>query len=1113
MVNFQKIPAELYKKPTGRRRLKRSLNIPGVKTKKDFKDLLDRLDINLRDLPRGNAIPQLNLLSDLIKSRLDKDNIDDLINRGKFQTIINKVIKGKITLNDRQANQVWNNIQGLGRFTLELRKKERRGKQIVTLNQSAKNYFLNALRFGPDLVSVTTSGGPIESDVLVEYEFSTLRSMRLRKLEPSEMKIKKNKDGAFFPYINTTKVNLLQYQIFTEIDTTDITIKDEKKEHCLLYALYNCGVSKTLLNNIRLAYFSQSDETFNRQSIRKTDLKQIAKMIKRDILLHQYHGQEKSSDVKKTIYKCGEEKSEDPAEIAIYEGHFFKYEQTIYSKYSINNYEDVKDLKDFHNITKKRTNSYDRTPLKYKINSLLLVHKLFKNGYFKKLDMSKFPESQEHQETKDHIYLENMEFEQKEFIHEEKKNKKDFKIFYSDCESYVHKNPHSLYLLGVVSNEGDMVEMLNIEDPKYESNIMSKGQAMVYDFLNIITKKGKQNALVYYHNVKYDYHILEKYLNIKGKCQKDGNLYNVQVYHKGKKVEFRDSFKLLSFALKKFPTEFNLSSKYHKKEAIAYNYYKPKNNNKRCDVLEYNKLLSNDEQLIFLKQLINEPSYDQKTKTFNPLEYYKDYLRLDCLVLKKGLQKFEKLIRQITNNKSSIYESLTISSLTDLYMKRCGAYDGVYEVKGNTRQYISKAVYGGRVSVNKKYHKKVIEGKISDYDACSLYPSAIYRLCRNMGLPTGKARRLLKEDFKNWENLKYSIMTIKINKVKKIQQMPMMAHRTKDSILYLNEVPENEIIIDSITLQDYIKFQDIEYEIIDGIYWNEGYNRKIGEIIKELYNERLKHKKTNKALANTIKLMLNSAYGKTIMKKSKTEKKIIKASKSKLVNSKWVMVDDKAFDSYVYNNFNTIRSYRKLNKNCYEVECLKVDDSYNRGHIGCAILSMSKRIMNEVFDVANDNNLPIYYTDTDSIHLNLKDVEKLEQKYNKRYGKELNGKNLEQFHTDFDLEGSTSEIYSTKSIFLGKKSYIDCLESKDKDGKTITGFHIRLKGITKEGLEHSAKEYKDGYLGLYEDLAKGTEKTMVLNPYNPDKNSNKVLFEFKQGKVSTKEEFTRKVQF
>ena len=183
------------------------------------------------------------------------------------------------------------------------------------------------------------------------------------------------------------------------------------------------------------------------------------------------------------------------------------------------------------------------------------------------------------------------------------------------------------------------------------------------------------------------------------------------------------------------------------------------------------------------------------------------------------------------------------------------------------------------------------------------------------------------------------------------------------------------------------------------------------------------------------------------------------------------------------------------------------DDTFNRGHIGCAILSMSKRIMNEVFDVANEIACPIYYTDTDSLHCDLDAVPKIETRYKEVYGKQLNGKNLEQFHTDFNLPGACSEIYAEKSIFLGKKSYIDCLKSTDKDGNIIRGYHVRLKGITSAGLEHAASKYADSYLGLYTDLAKGNSVKILLNP------KDKVLFEYKRGHVSTRTDFYREVKF
>ena len=376
-----------------------------------------------------------------------------------------------------------------------------------------------------------------------------------------------------------------------------------------------------------------------------------------------------------------------------------------------------------------------------------------------------------------------------------------------------------------------------------------------------------------------------------------------------------------------------------------------------------------------------------------------------------------------------------------------------------------------------------------------------------MGLPQGEAVRFKENELITWHSKLYSILTVRITKINKKQQIPFIAIKNEgQSIDYINEITGNyqEVVIDKITLEDYINFHDIEYEIIDGIYWDNGNNKKMGELINILFNERVKCKKNNnEALSNVLKLMLNSSYGKNGMKKDKIKKSIMS------------LKDKDMFNNYVYNNFNTITKYTEINKRNVEIEKVISDSSFNRGHIACAILSMSKRIMNEVFDVANDNDITIYYTDTDSIHMNHADIEKLENKYFERYGKVLNGKGLGQFHTDFNLKGAGKgeDIYATTSIFLGKKSYMDKLESKDKNGNIISGYHIRLKGQTTDGLLEESKKYKDSYTGLYTDLSEGKELNILLNPTNHEDNHKKVLFEFKLGHVRTKGDFYRKVKF
>ena len=104
-----------------------------------------------------------------------------------------------------------------------------------------------------------------------------------------------------------------------------------------------------------------------------------------------------------------------------------------------------------------------------------------------------------------------------------------------------------------------------------------------------------------------------------------------------------------------------------------------------------------------------------------------------------------------------------------------------------------------------------------------------------------------------------------------------------------------------------------------------------------------------------------------------------------------------------------------------------LDESFSSPHLGCQILSYSKRLMNKVMTLADDSGINIFYTDTDSIHIEEAGVELLAMRYEERYGQKLIGKKLGQFHCDFECEGM-SKIKSIGLITLGKKSYIDKLE-------------------------------------------------------------------------------------
>ena len=140
---------------------------------------------------------------------------------------------------------------------------------------------------------------------------------------------------------------------------------------------------------------------------------------------------------------------------------------------------------------------------------------------------------------------------------------------------------------------------------------------------------------------------------------------------------------------------------------------------------------------------------------------------------------------------------------------------------------------------------------------------------------------------------------------------------------------------------------------------------------------------------------------------------------------------------------------------------------FNYVHCGVEVLSMSKRIMNKVFNCADDLGLKIYYQDTDSIHLNYDDVPEIVKHYKKKYNKELVGEYLCNFHVDFEMDGACSEIYSKESLFLGKKTYIDILESTDKHGNIINSEHIRMRGIPTPCIKYYAKQNNMSVLDLY----------------------------------------------
>jgi hypothetical protein len=394
------------------------------------------------------------------------------------------------------------------------------------------------------------------------------------------------------------------------------------------------------------------------------------------------------------------------------------------------------------------------------------------------------------------------------------------------------------------------------------------------------------------------------------------------------------------------------------------------------------------------------------------------------------------------------------------------------------------------------------------------------------GCPKVLSNEQLNMNFLNSVN--YYYIEIEIKKVNKNLSFPLQPYifEKEQSKQYINELENKKFIVDKITLEELINYQDINFNIIRGYYFNDGFNTKIKECIFYLFNKRVELKKLKNPAQALYKLLMNSAYGKTILKPIMKD--------TRLFNKR----DD--LENYINSNFEYIEKIINIsNNNEKSIVITKkhINNHFNCPQVGTIILSNSKRIMNRIFHISENNNINIFYQDTDSLHIYKDDLDKLIKIYENKYGY-LVGDNMLNFHSDFELKGAELDIKASKSIFLGKKCYIDRLIGINKEGKKIKGYHIRMKGVSECAIFDLVDKFNSNnkyYINLrkelsrkYEDLYKLRDDKYMVNPFDLYKilynnesltfdllaSGNKVRFDVKlNGDVYNKMKFEREIKF
>lgn len=580
--------------------------------------------------------------------------------------------------------------------------------------------------------------------------------------------------------------------------------------------------------------------------------------------------------------------------------------------------------------------------------------------------------------------------------------------------------------------------------------------------------------VVYFRDLKYAWSIIHRcpYISIRSVLKKDSIYYSATITSNKKLIELRDLSNMIPCDARDYARTFGTQTivNYTCKDLYTLdtcssttstvNYVAGKSQHEMAYVVFDSKLskrISSTDCIV-----IGDTKVDSRVIDLCPM-YFVDgtYFHIPhllshakdmCTALYAGAMVFRERMLDLMG--IDCFTKLTLPSLVHQRMCEKGSYEGVRPVTGSLRKFISESVHGGRVQtrLNKMWDVrsvlKVIDGK-------SLYPSAIRELCSNGGFPTGECSTIV--DWDQRQQWTHYIARIRITKVAKHQQLPFVSYWDGETRQYTNNPPPEPVVVDKITLEDWIDFHGIEYDFLEGVYWTDGTVAIAGNYIQELYDARMRYASDgNIGMSYICKICLNSLYGKTILKPSAVKTVIKHNSKA---------------GEYALKNFDKlVESEQCSNQTIFYVRA-DTDDHVNMAHVGGLILSWSRRIMNRVLNVANMSRIPVMYMDTDSMHIVDTDggLAKLIDTYRDVYSKELIGRNLGQFAEELAIDGCT-DVYSTRQLILGKKVYLHTLVGTGNDGKEETKVHYRIKSINKYAME----EYPD-VIDLYERMYQGEE--------------------------------------
>lgn len=398
--------------------------------------------------------------------------------------------------------------------------------------------------------------------------------------------------------------------------------------------------------------------------------------------------------------------------------------------------------------------------------------------------------------------------------------------------------------------------------------------------------------------------------------------------------------------------------------------------------------------------------------------------------------------------------------------------------------FIRKAIRGGRCFVQKSYfqsdhyselsnwsnmsqadrvklYESVVDALV-DFDATSMYASAmtLYKY------PVGTPRVLLSDEFDSVMTLlntqrydKTCIIRCDVDFDRPERFCTALISESVDGHLEYNFLKKERIEICSVDLEEAIKYNGAHVtKVYDVLQWDST-AFIFRHCIKQLFELRLKNK--NNAVGDCCKTLMNSSYGRLIMKILDTQTKVYS--------------DNESFDADLLRG--AVDGFTALNEEQVLASVRKDlnDNSVtDPSHLGVFILAYSKRIMNQCVDKFNgfqDWENTFYYTDTDSmiIKKSLLDQLKNEVVSFPKHKNDTNvipvvGKGMGQLHDDLDL----IDAKIVRGIWIRPKLYLlEYIGKNKKTGEMEKDFHVRSKGVSKSYLDDLDEErLKEDYMKM-----------------------------------------------